>query len=380
MIFRFDDVEIDSKRRELRRAGVVRPLQPQAYAVLEYLVRHRDRVVTKEELLDALWPDAVVSEGSIHRAVSVARQAIGDDGRCIKTVPKLGYRFVGQVSVADDARPPSFGRPRFARSGDVHIAFQTFGEGDLDLVLVPGWVFPMSAILEEPTIRSRVESLTRFGRVVLFDKRGTGLSDRVKALPTLEERMDDLRAVLDEIRSRQVLFVGYSEGGPLCLMYATTYPRRTRGLLLVGSFARWMSAPDYPAGWSEAELQRLRAYIASGWGSGQTVRAIVESKADEPAIQAWAARAEQQGASPGAALELLEMNARVDVRALLPAVAVPTIALHHTRDAVIRAESSRFLASQIRGARLIEVDGTDHLFAFEGWDALTNAIEALSVG
>lgn len=377
VIFRFANNEIDAKRRELRRGGIVQPLQPQAYAVLEYLVRHRDRVVTKQELLEALWPDAVVSEGSVHRAVSLARQAIDDDGSCIKTVPKVGYRFASEVSAVDVAPHQSFGRPRFARSGDVHIAFQTIGEGDLDVVLVPGWVFPMRGIIDEPTLRGKVESLARFGRVVLFDKRGTGLSDRVKSLPTLEERMDDLRAVLEEIGSHEVLLVGYSEGGALCLMYATTYPERTRGVLLVGAFARWLNAPEYTAGWTTAELKTLRQYIETRWGSGDTVRAIVESRANDPAILAWAARTEQEGASPGAALELLEMNVQVDVRPILQAVSVPTVVIHHTRDSVIRVESSRYLASRIPGARLLEIAGTDHLFAFEGWDDLVSAIETL---
>jgi len=189
--------------------------------------------------------------------------------------------------------------------------------------------------------------------------------------------MDDLRAVLDEIGSREVVLIGYSEGGALCLMYATTYPERTRGILLVGAFARWMTAPGYAAGWSHDELERLRAYITRDWGAGETVRAIVESRAHEPTIQAWAARMEQEGGSPGAALQLLDMNVQVDVRPLLPIVSAPTVVLHHKRDAVIRVESARYLASRLPSARLVEVEGRDHSFMFEGWESFVAAIEAL---
>lgn len=375
MLFRFDGFVLDTSNRELRHQGQARHLQPQVLAVLEYLIRHRDRAVSKRELLDELWPDAVVGEGSVQRAVSLARTAIDDDGRRLRTIPKHGYRFVAEATVEQDTPADEPPRPHFARSGDVHVAYCTFGEAELDIVLVPGWVFPMQAFFGHPAFEQMIHSLTKIGRVILFDKRGTGLSDRVKELPTLEQRMDDLRAVLDAAGSQQAVLLGFSEGGPLSLLYATSFPERTRGLVLIGAFSRWTMAPGHPHGWAPEFVESLRRYIAESWGAGQTIRATVQSHADDPEVAAWAARAEQQGASPGAALELLEMNLQVDVRPLLPAVSVPTLVLHHDRDPVIPVASGRYLATHIPGARLIELDGSDHVFAFEHPERLPEAVK-----
>jgi len=380
VIFRFDDFELDTALRQLRRGPEVRALQPRAFAVLEYLVRHRDRVVPKEELLEKLWPDVVVTDASVQRAISVARTAIDDDGGTrIRTVQKHGYRFVAPVA-AGAAAPPAPAarfRPRFVQSGDVHIAYHTLGEGALDLVIVTGWVFPMRAFFDHPELEAWMRELAALGRVILFDKRGTGLSDRVKALPTLEQRVDDLRAVLDAVGSKSAILAGVSEGGPLSLVYAATFPERVRGLLLAGAFARWAAAPDYPQGWTPQVVEGLRAYIANAWGKGETIRAIVGSRAQDPAVVAWAARAEQEGASPGAARDLLEMNLRIDVRPLLPAVSVPTVVVHNARDRVIAAENGRYLATHIPGARLVESDGDDHVFFFQGHAAFRKALELL---
>jgi pimeloyl-ACP methyl ester carboxylesterase/DNA-binding winged helix-turn-helix (wHTH) protein len=370
VIYRFDGFELDTDVRELRAGGHVRALQPQALAVLEYLIRHRQRAVSKQELLEALWPDAVVGEGSVQRAVSLARAALDDDGARIRTIARHGYRFVAEVEEAAEPAPVGGFLPRFARSGDVHIAFHTIGEGPIDMVVVPGWVFPMRAFLDHPGPRRSIERLAELGRVILFDKRGTGLSDRVKTLPTLEQRIDDLRAVLEEAGSSEALLIGYSEGGPLCLLYATTYPERTRGLLLCGSFARWAAGAGYEHGLSAAVVSELREYIATSWGTGRTIQAIVASRAEHPDVAAWAARAEQEGASPGAAKELLEMNLAIDVRPLLPAVAVPTVVMHQRDDAVISIDNARYLAEHIPGATLVELPGRDHLLAFEGVEEL----------
>lgn len=374
MIYRFAGFELDGAKRELRAEGTVRFLQPQAFAVLEYLLRHRDRVVSKQELLEALWPDTVVGDGSLRKAIHAVRAVVGDS--CIRTVARHGYRFVEPVEAQAPAAAARF-LPRFVRSGEVHIAYSTLGEGALDIVLVPGWAFPMRAYLDHPELRAALDELTTLGRVVLFDKRGTGLSDRVKELPVLEQRMDDLRAVLDAVSSPEALLVGYSEGGPLCLLYASMYPERTRGVLLVGAFARWAAAPDYAPGWAPEVVARLREYIGRSWGAGDTIRAIAESRASDPEVVAWAARAEQEGASPGAALELLEMNLQIDVRPLLPSLSVPTAVLHHTGDAVIDVANSRYMAARIPGARLIECEGRDHVFLFEHRERLLEAIEWL---
>lgn len=376
MIYRFDGYEVDVARRELRARGAPRPLQPQAFDVLAYLIRHRDRAVSKRELLDTLWADAEVGEGSLQRAISLARSAIDDGGTRIRTLPKVGYRFAAAVEEIPGGAPPAPAPlvPRYARSGDVHVAYLTIGGGDLDLVVVPGWVFPMRAFLDHPAPRALIDALARRGRVILFDKRGTGLSDRVVDVPTLDERMDDLRAVLDAAGARRPVLVGLSEGGPLCLRFATRFPDRTAGLVLVGAFARWAAAPDYPHGWTDAAVDELRRYMGAAWGAGETVRAIVASHRDDPEIRAWAARAEQEGASPGAALALLEMNLRIDARALLPAVAAPTAVVHATRDAVIDAGNGRYLAAHIPGARLFEVDGADHVPVFDGAAALDDAL------
>jgi pimeloyl-ACP methyl ester carboxylesterase len=235
----------------------------------------------------------------------------------------------------------------------------------------------MRALFDHPEVASWLERMAGLARVVLFDKRGTGLSDRVRALPTLQQRADDLRAVLDAAGSRAAILVGVSEGGPLSILCAASFPERVRGLLLVGSFARWAAALDYPQGWSASAFDALRRYITADWGRGDTLRAIVESRQDDPEVAAWAARAEQEGASPGAALDLFEMNLEADVRALLPAVAVPTVVLHSRRDAVIDVDNGRHLAARIPGARLIEVDARDHVPFFEGVEALHQALRWL---
>lgn len=370
MIFRFLDFELDVAAHELRREGIVVDLQPRVYSVLEYLVRHRERAVSKDELLAEVWVDAVVGDSSVQRAVSLLRASLGDS-QCIRTVPRHGYRFAAAVDV--DAAPIEF-RPSFVVSGDVHVAYHTLGQGTLDLVLIPGWVFPMRALLDLPAVGDWVQELTRFGRVVLFDKRGTGLSDRVKKLPTLAQRVDDLRAVLDAIGSTRAVLIGASEGGPLSLVYAASYPDRVHGLILCSSFARWSATTDYPHGFTPEIVDGLRRYIREDWGRGETLRAVVASRGDEPEIIRWAARAEQEGASPGAARELMDMNLRADVRHLLPSITVPTAVFHLRDDAVISVECGRHLAEHIPHARWIECEGVDHMPFFQGREQFFDAL------
>ncbi|HVP67551.1 MAG TPA: alpha/beta fold hydrolase [Anaeromyxobacteraceae bacterium] len=380
MAWRFGSYELDVGRREFRAAGAIQPLQPQVFAVLEYLVRHRNHVVSKDELLRELWPDAVVTDASLQRAVSLARRALRPADRgLLRTHARRGYRFVGEVTGIDpDAADAAAGeRPSYLRRGDVHIAYRVVGEGPVDVVLVLGWSLGMRSALALGGAAEIVRALSRHARVVMFDKRGTGASDRVKVLPRLPERVDDLVALLDAVRSPGAVLVGFSEGGPMAVTLSVKCPSRVRGLALVGAFARMAAAPDHPHGWTDGEIATLRGYIQSGWGSGATIRALIPKRhLTEPAA-AWAARAEQEGASPGAALDLLEMNLDIDVRALLHLVRVPTVVLHAAGDRVVRFGNGRALAGAIPGSRLVEAQGDDHAFLFDGRPRLERELLAL---
>lgn len=380
MRWRFGACELDEATRELRVAGELRPLQPQVFAVLAYLVRHRDRLVPKDELLRALWPDALVTDASLQRAVSLARRALpSDDRHHLRTHARQGYRFAADVDEAepDPARVAGAGPPSYVRCGEVHVAYRTIGSGPVDVVLVLGWSLSMRAALELGAASQLLTALAARARVVLFDKRGTGASDRVKALPGLERRVDDVEAVLEAVRSPGAVVVGFSEGGPMAIALAATRPARVRGLALVGAFARMAAAPDHPAGWGAAEIEALRGYIRRSWGAGATMRALVPERHLTPDVRAWAARAEQEGASPGAALDLLDMNLAIDARALLPQVQVPAAVLHASEDRVVRVGNGRALAAALPGAQLVELPGDDHAFLFGGRPRLERELTAL---
>jgi len=371
----FDEYELDPARRELRMNGEPRSLQPQVFDLLLYLVENRERVVPKRELLDELWSDAVVTEGSLQRAVSLARSALGKRGaELIQTYPRQGYRFVGKAR--DGQKPPSESalRPRYAQSGDVHIAYATIGQGETDIVVVNGWIMPMRAMFRHPATRAALESISAIGRVITFDKRGTGLSDRVKDLPSHQQRMDDLRAVLDACGSKQAILVGVSEGGALAMLYAATYPERVLGLVLCGAFARMTRTKDYPCGYTLEETERLKGYIRKAWGKGASLRAIAPSQLDDPAFVSWVAFAEQEGSSPGGALDLLEMNLRLDLRELLPSIRVPTVVMQAAEDKMIDPSSGPYLAARIPNAKYVECPGDDHVFFFRTRHELVDAL------
>ncbi|AKF03025.1 Signal transduction response regulator / Tetratricopeptide repeat-containing protein [Sandaracinus amylolyticus] len=386
MSFRFGGHELDLDRRELRRDGAVVHVEPKVLELLAYLVAHRDRAVAKRELLDALWPDVVVTEGSLQRTVSLARAAVGDtNGDVIRTLPRFGYRFVATID-ARSTPPPETAREtarstvRWSRAGDVHVAWQALEPApgaarDVDVVVVNGWCLPMSACLEHPRLAASFAAMTRSARVILFDKRGVGLSDRVRCA-TLDERMQDLLCVLDAAGSRRAVVLGLSEGAPIAILLAATHPERVAGLVLVGAFARFTASSDHPAGWSAQRLRALREYVASGWGAGVTARQIFAPEhATGDDVRAWSESAERLGASPGAALDLLAMNEAIDARGVLGWVHVPTTVLHQTDDRVIDAANGRALARAIPGATLIEVPGEDHAFAHHATDRLLAAID-----
>ncbi len=249
---------------------------------------------------------------------------------------------------------------RYARSGDVNIAYQVTGEGPLDLVLVPGFVSHLESDWEEPRSALFLERLSSFSRLIRFDKRGTGLSDRPGGLPDLETRMDDVRAVMDAVGSERAALLGYSEGGPMAILFAATYPARTTALVLYGAYAKRQDPDDdYPWAATPAERRAHAEEIERTWGA-QSDLGKMAPNADPALVRWWSARA-RAAASPGAARDLILMNSQIDVREVLPTVSVPTLVLHRRGDLDARPEEGRYMADRIPGARYVELEGDDHV-------------------
>ena len=265
----------------------------------------------------------------------------------------------------------------YARSGDVRIAYQVMGEGPVDLVLVPGFITNLDVQWEDAGFVHLMSRLAAFGRLIMFDKRGTGLSDRVApdALPSLETRMGDVRAVMDACRSRRAVLIGASEGGPMSVLFAATYPERTRALVLYGAYAsfhRWV-----------ATVEQLEAFIAKAdetWGSGEMLKAFAPSLYPNPRFRNWWARWERLSASPGAAVALARMNASIDVTAAAATVRVPTLVVHRAGDVRINIEAGRWLAANIPAARYAEIPGSDHLMWVGDIDRVVDEIELFVTG
>ncbi|HEY6653378.1 MAG TPA: adenylate/guanylate cyclase domain-containing protein [Solirubrobacterales bacterium] len=256
------------------------------------------------------------------------------------------------------------------------------GEGPLDLLWIAGFVSNVELAWEEPLLARYFNRLARFSRLILFDKRGTGLSDRVprSELPSLEERMDDVLAVLEAAGSERAAVMGHSEGGNLAVLYAATHPERVDALVTSGIFAKRRWSPDYP--WAETPEQRER-YIAdleTRWGSDSDIERIAPSAARDPAFAKRLAAYFRQSASPGDAATLLRMNTEIDIRAVLPTISVPTLVLHRTGDLDSNIEEGRWIASQIPGAKLVELPGDDHLPWVGDQDSVLDEVERFLTG
>ncbi len=254
-------------------------------------------------------------------------------------------------------------KTQYTRSGDLHIAYQVVGEGPLDLVYVPGWISHVELAWEEPTLGRFLRRLASFSRLIIFDKRGTGLSDRVPndKLPTLEERIDDLRAVMDAIGSERAAVFGFSEGGNLSALFAATYPERTTALVMFGTFAKRIWSPDYPWAPKSEDREREYAVVEDEWGELMDLEHYIPSKAGDEAFARGLATYFRRSASPGAAIALLRMNTELDIRHVLPTIRVPTLVIHRTGDRDANVEEGRWIAGQIPNARFVELPGEDHI-------------------
>jgi class 3 adenylate cyclase len=268
---------------------------------------------------------------------------------------------------------------RYAKSGDVSIAYQVVGEGSFDIVYVPGSFSNVELSWTNPRIAAFYRRLASIGRLILFDKRGTGLSDRVADIPSLETRMDDVRAVMDAVGSERAAIFGISEGGPMTLLFAATYPDRAWAAVIYGGFVRGTWSPEFPYEPTVAEYDQSIATIPQSWASREqvvrTMQWLVPSAAEDEEEIAWWERYIRHSVSPGAAVALTRMRADIDVSAVLPAIPIPTLIVHREADQGSDVRAGRYMAEKIPGARYVELPGVDHAPWYGGSDAILDAID-----
>ena len=422
-LFRIDITE----RVLLHQQGSV-PLTPKAFDLLLMLVENSGHVLEKEELMKEVWPDSFVEENNLAQNISTLRKVLGPEGaKFIETIPKRGYRFSANVTETEDEAPDLIVRERtrsrivieeiddaaasgpaisgslrstpessgarefqlerapetmYACSGDVNIAYQVIGDGPIDLVFVMGWVSHLEYFWREPSFARFLLRLASFSRLILFDKRGTGLSDRVpiNELPTLEQRMDDVRAVMDAVGSERAALCGVSEGGPMCSLFAATYPEKTLALVMIGTYAKRIRDDDYPWAPTPEHRQHFFDEMREQWGGPVGLEERAPSVADDPQFREWWATYLRMGASPGAALALTQMNAEIDIRQVLPSIRVPTLVIHRSEDKCLKVEEGRYVAEKIPGAKYVELPGRDHLPFVGDQDAILDQVEEFLTG
>ena len=269
---------------------------------------------------------------------------------------------------------------RYTKSGDLNIAYQVAGEGPFDLIYVPGWISNVELMWDEPAHAHVLNRLAGFSRLILFDKRGTGVSDPVPLdrLPTLEERMDDVRAVLDAVGSEQAAVFGFSEGGLMSVLFAATYPERVTGLVLYGTFAKRIWSADYP--WAPRPEDRAREIeeLERNWSERMDLDQLAPSEDD--AFKNRLATYFRRSASPGAAVALMRMNTQIDIRGVLPSIQAPTLVLQRKDDRDVQVEEGRWIAKQIPGAKYVELEGDAHTLWAGDTDALLDEVEEFLTG
>jgi len=269
---------------------------------------------------------------------------------------------------------------RYARAGDVHIAYQVVGNGPVDLVYVPPQLQQVEHLWAEPRIAAFFERLARFSRLILLDRRGTGLSDPISSTTTLEDQMEDVTAVLDAVGSERAALFAQSDGAAMAMLYAATHPDRTRALVLYAGMARVTGAPGYEWPGTRAEREQRISEIFAHWGEGARFDLIAPSAADDVSLKRWFAQLERLSASPGALRLLFDISGETDVRSVLPSITAPTLVLHRRDDQVIDVRHSQYLAEHIPGARYVELEGRDNLLVVGDSERVLAEVERFLTG
>lgn len=274
------------------------------------------------------------------------------------------------------------GRPEilYAKSGDVSIAYSVFGDGPFDLVVVPGFVSHLEFAFQEPDLARFFDRLGSFARVILFDKRGTGLSDRGIGVASLEEYVGDVRSVMDAVGSKSAALFGVSEGGSIAALFAATHPDRVRALVIYGGWARVTWAPDYPIGIQKEILESGASYVADKWGTGVGLSAWAPSVANNARVRQWWAQFQRLAASPRDVREIIGLYASLDVRQALPTITASTLVIHRKDDIMVTVESGRYLADHIPETKYVELDGADHFPWTADADSILGEIEEFLTG
>lgn len=271
-------------------------------------------------------------------------------------------------------------KTRYAKSGDLSIAYQVSGEGPPDLVHVPGWISHLEHAWEDPGYARFLRQMSSFARFIRFDKRGTGLSDREIGFPSLEERMDDLRAVMDAVGAERATILGTSEGGNMSMLFAAAYPERVSALILFGCFAKRLWSPDYPWASTAEERDAWIDDLERNWGDTIDLQRLAPSAAGDSHFCEWFSAHLRFGASPRAAITLTRLNSQIDVRDILPTIRVPTLVLHRRGDLHVKLKEGQYLADHIPGAKFVELPGDDHIPWVGNQDALVNEIHEFVTG
>lgn len=273
-------------------------------------------------------------------------------------------------------------KTKYVRSGTVNIAYQVIGDGPIDLILVAGWVSNVEEMWNQPEMAAWLEQLSQFSRLIIFDKRGTGLSDRVETgrLPGINQRMQDLRSVLDAIGSDRAAVLGFSEGGPLATLFALEYPKRVSHLIIYGSYARWIPDAEYPWGLSRRQHQKTLDHMQANWGQPIGLHLMAPSRADDPQTRERWASYLRRSASPGTAAALYRMNIEIDIRPVLPKIRSKALILHRADDQLIEFGHSQYMHRQIPNSQLVRLSGGDHLPWFGDTAEVLDAIRSFLIG